>query len=603
MVPLTSWSPAETGFHEWLEGRLAIDYPELSRQVPTSPRRTMARALLEENRILIVLDGLDEIPAESGVTAIEEISEALSAGQGLVLASQTRYFRDAMAVRRLPGMAAVELQPLAIEAVVNYLKSASPGAAPSWARILPDLQGDDPPAAAQALTTPLMATLARTFYDPVQHETPSAALPDPKELLDREAFPEPAAVRNHLVDVFLDAAYRQEPESRRQQARRALTFLAHDLDDHRGRVTNLDWWQLDRAAPQWLSGIVVGILAGTAGAIGLGAVPRSAGIGLATAASVGLAVRLLAHHSRLGGRTSLSSDSGIGSSLGGGLLGGLAGTLIVICFGVVANPGSALTGALAACLAVGAMRWFWAALAGGFAGGIAAALTGTPPITSDAWLVNGIGVGLAVGCAAGITRHNRPARGRRFSHIGLAVGIAAGLTMGIAAWLQAGELRGLVVGTVTVLGASTIGGVEAPPANTRKAATPKRSLSADRSTFWVNAVLGGLVVGVSTGLGPRPHGPGNGLEAALEIGITNTVTVGLAFGFVRATYGRFFLARTWLAMRGDLPWRLMTFLRRAHEDYGVLRQNGASYEFRATDLQHRLAEQPLPPRRFPARRS
>ncbi|AKN74688.1 hypothetical protein QR97_37705 [Streptomyces sp. PBH53] len=61
---------------------------------------------------------------------------------------------------------------------------------------------------------------------------------------------------------------------------------------------------------------------------------------------------------------------------------------------------------------------------------------------------------------------------------------------------------------------------------------------------------------------------------------------------MRAAYGRYTVARTWLALRGDRPpRRLMRFLDEAHRR-GVLRQNGAHYEFAHRDVQERLAREP-----------
>jgi hypothetical protein len=51
------------------------------------------------------------------------------------------------------------------------------------------------------------------------------------------------------------------------------------------------------------------------------------------------------------------------------------------------------------------------------------------------------------------------------------------------------------------------------------------------------------------------------------------------------------LARTWLALHGQLPWPLMDFLADAHKR-GVLRQSGGAYQFRHIELQHQLATRP-----------
>ncbi|MFD8968934.1 hypothetical protein ACFV0C_28770 [Streptomyces sp. NPDC059568] len=63
---------------------------------------------------------------------------------------------------------------------------------------------------------------------------------------------------------------------------------------------------------------------------------------------------------------------------------------------------------------------------------------------------------------------------------------------------------------------------------------------------------------------------------------------GPAWGFLQARYGSFTLARWWLAPRGQVRRQLMPFLADAHRR-GVLRQAGATYQLRHTELQRRLA--------------
>jgi hypothetical protein len=68
-----------------------------------------------------------------------------------------------------------------------------------------------------------------------------------------------------------------------------------------------------------------------------------------------------------------------------------------------------------------------------------------------------------------------------------------------------------------------------------------------------------------------------------------------------SAWGRFTVARIWLAARGRLPWRLMAFLRDAHQR-GVLRQTGGHYQFRHIELRDRLAPDPAERRAVPAGR-
>ena len=60
-----------------------------------------------------------------------------------------------------------------------------------------------------------------------------------------------------------------------------------------------------------------------------------------------------------------------------------------------------------------------------------------------------------------------------------------------------------------------------------------------------------------------------------------------------SAWGKFLMARVWLAHRRHTPLHLMTFLQDAHK-LGVLRQVGPSYQFRHALLQERLAQRAVP---------
>lgn len=599
LVQLASWNPEQHDLYAWLEWRLAIDYIGLNRRAPAEFRhrpghagwrtRKLGRALLDEGLILMVLDGLDEISETVRDLAISKINDALRPGQGLVLASRKLEFEHATrppddVETQLTGTPGVEVKPLMLNDAIAYLRESArgPKGRARWDGVLPELAADSTAPAAQALTTPLMVGLARVIYNPKPRESLSDVPHHPVELLNQVHFPTAASVREYLLEGFIPAAYRMESPKVARKAKRWLTFLARDLEHRQGGTNDLAWWQITGAAPAPLGGVAVGLAAGICGVLGLGSVPGSAGWGLIAAVAGGLA-----------GRQFCRRDDGIARALSGGLLGGLVGMGLALAIGSRQALGPSLTGAIAACLAVGAMRSFRAGLAGGFAGGFLAALVGSPHVASSARFVNGLGLALATGMAAGITWHGRPARGFRLSRVGIATGLAAGLTFGLAAGLQANAARGLALGLVTAVGGGLAAGVEEAPSNEKDVTTPDTGLARDRRTFWMTAILGGLAVGLSTGLGPRyPHIQGEGLRTGLEVAAANTIAVGLAFGFVRAAYGKFALARWWLAGRGQLPWRLMRFLSRAHTGHGVLHQIGAAYEFRHIQLQRHLAGRP-----------
>jgi hypothetical protein len=84
--------------------------------------------------------------------------------------------------------------------------------------------------------------------------------------------------------------------------------------------------------------------------------------------------------------------------------------------------------------------------------------------------------------------------------------------------------------------------------------------------------------------------PNTGSHTILGL-IAYGVTGGLACGCVgmlSRAWGTYAVSRLWLALHGNLPWRLMRFLDDAHRR-GVLRQSGAMYQFRHARVQDYLA--------------
>ncbi|MFD4605675.1 NACHT domain-containing protein [Streptomyces sp. NPDC058464] len=156
--------------------------------------------------------------------------------------------------------------------------------------------------------------------------------------------------------------------------------------------------------------------------------------------------------------------------------------------------------------------------------------------------------------------------------IGLALGLVAGLAAGVHAWLVS-------------------------PADTAQAASPQASLRTDRATVITRGVtLFAIGIAASTLARLLPA-----IHMLKEAFITSTfvpwVLAGPLAVFLSA-WGWFLITRLWLCATGRLPWRLMAFLEEAHQR-GVLRQAGATYEFRHARLQEQLAAstalEPSPP--------
>jgi hypothetical protein len=368
-----------------------------------------------------------------------------------------------------------------------------------------------------------MAGLAQAIYNPRSGER-ADQLPDPAELCqmaDREA------VRAHLFDGFIPAAYRYRPDPRwqAQEAGHWLAFLARHLEQN-VKGPDLAWWQLWLAtgrAPRVAAALAAGLVIGPAAGLVIG---LAAGLvnGLAFGLGHGLAVGLAELHFGLVVGLPFGMVVGIAGGLADGLAGGLAG---------VGGPGY------------------------------------SNPIPSQ-------GLRLSIGgLAAGLV-------------IGIAAGLVNGLTNGRSAGLWSGLVAGLALGLTFVL--------TRVPGDLTNATSPASVLGRDRRAALALIPAPVLVVGLAAGLAVAlKAGYIGGLSVGLAAGLAFVVAAGLAVGLWTSTrqtaWPGYISARSWLALRHQLPWRLMAFLDDAHQR-GVLRQVGSVYQFRHIDLQRRLASHP-----------
>jgi hypothetical protein len=116
--------------------------------------------------------------------------------------------------------------------------------------------------------------------------------------------------------------------------------------------------------------------------------------------------------------------------------------------------------------------------------------------------------------------------------------------------------------------------------------SPRSALRADRTAatisglVWAMPLLIALIVAMSLTRFTLTQLAGFG--SLLVAGV-------MVIRFSTSAWGWYTLARSWLALRGRLPWRLMSFLDDAHRR-GVLRQSGAVYQFRHTGTQDWFAD-------------
>jgi hypothetical protein len=271
LVSLAGWDPGQQDFIDWLVTRLTVDHPALAQPAPQLVDGTnRLQALLNQRLLLLILDGFDELPETLHAEAIVKLNNFLRPGQGLVLASRLSSYRQAVISRtgprvRLSGATGITLASLDRDTVRAYWVREEEDAG-RWQPVVDQLGTATP--VGQALTTPLMVSLARMIYDNLPPDGQSDKRPDPAELSKASRFPNSTAIQDHLFDGLIPAAYQLHHGSAQRSrwsgsdAERSLLFLARYLQHDRNGRTELAWWELHHATPKRFFGLVAGLVTG-----------------------------------------------------------------------------------------------------------------------------------------------------------------------------------------------------------------------------------------------------------------------------------------------------------------------------------------------------
>jgi hypothetical protein len=566
LLSLAAWDtalPLET----WLVTRLMEEYPGLATHCGSGA--TLAQELVRADRVLPVLDGLDEIPHALRANALRAANLASTRVARLVVSCRTQEYVETVESGDVLSRAAiVELSPLPIVELQKYLRvTTPPGRAEIWDKVFAAMAAEPNGPLAEALSTPLMAWLARIGYGET-HERPD-------ELLDTNAegarvFASRSTVEERLLDRYIPAVYTSshEPQPRYPAvaAQRWLTFLAIHL--HRLGTRDLAWWQFPDAVPSFWPG--VGLVAGLAVGLILGLIYKFAG-GLWAELAFGLAGGV-AGAIMTGTRAEIRAQLGIrfldglrsvhSNNVGVGLLGGI---------------GAGLTAGVVAGLAAGVMASVISGIVLAFGSSLSAtavAVSAPPPVTIRLkGRLRQVFRRFAYGVVAG-------------GVIGIGLAVATDFTVGTSAGSivipifagVAGLAGGLILGFLEVLSV---------PNDPELSRSPLTFLRIDRNATVASTIVATLVAGGAAGIAfGLMFGFWAGVTFGLALGIVAVLAVGLGGGLGGA-WGRFTLARVPLALTGRTPWTLIDFLEDAHLR-GVLRQVGGVYEFRHARLQDRL---------------
>ncbi|MEV1083739.1 hypothetical protein AB0I98_36940 [Streptomyces sp. NPDC050211] len=495
----------------------------------------LALRLVRTGRVLPILDGLDECAEPLQPMVVAKLN---ADGRPVVLTCRmpeyekavTGEWEDGTDYPVLHGAPVLELQSVPVEEVQKHLGRAThPKYLPKWDQVFARLQEDPFGPLVEALSTPLMVWLARIIYAHRKN--------DPSELLD---FADCRSIEGHLLDQFIPAVYSDGPLSQFPQRGRSmkdkkaehwLTSLAQL--QQRLKTRDLAWWELAKATPPYVTGLLSGIV---------GCLLATLGVTLAIGISNGVeAGRALGPAGGIeAGVWAVGNIVGVGIGLG--IVAGIVAA--VIGWFAAKNPPSP------SALMIQVQRGFKPSLRRLFDGALPG-LLGALLFGAAVWLLYGIKAGV----------------------LATLVACAVAPTSTAVAWL-----------TNTIADARRTKSSRRATHDTR----PSSAFDRDRkAALWnmlmVGVIAGGLAAGIVEVL-IRP----TDLPPVLAAGFTTGVGFAVAAG-TRMAWVHFLIAQAWLAAHGETPWRLMDFLDDAY-DKNVLRQFGDRYQFRHTLHQDRLLE-------------
>ena len=298
LLSLSSWNPRTRSLHRWLADRLVEDYPALANTGAYGP--AAAERLVAEDRILPVLDGLDEMPTPLQAVAIDAICRAY-AGRPVVLACRSAEYQDAVALSGHPLAAAavVELHPVGVHQAIDYIRAGGLASDARWTPVFTHLRAARQSPLAGALSSPLMVGLACAIY--------ASPRTDPAELLDRHRFADAADIEQHLLDALIPTVY---PDPALDPAAAGRTYPPHRVTrwlaflvahSRRMETHDLAWWHIDRTLPRPVFGLLLGLLSGLASGLSFSLIAGPATglvFGLVTGLGGGLVIGLMAGSGR-----------------------------------------------------------------------------------------------------------------------------------------------------------------------------------------------------------------------------------------------------------------------------------------------------------------
>ncbi|MCS6305783.1 MAG: TIR domain-containing protein [Nitrospira sp.] len=226
ILNLSTWSGKWNSFTDWMVDGLGDHY-----RVP----KDLGRSLIKDRRLHLLLDGLDEIPAESRAACVQAINSFLTdrGAPGMVVCSRTSEYSQLPTKLKLN--AAVQLQSLTDSQISQYIEDV----AGKRSLVLRNLIESDE-TLRELAQSPLMLSIMRLAYE----EAPEYALELRAATTSKDRH---TRLFNRYVKTMLE---RKGTSSRRYAAEvvtSGLSWLATQLKKH-SQTT----FYLEKLQPSWL---------------------------------------------------------------------------------------------------------------------------------------------------------------------------------------------------------------------------------------------------------------------------------------------------------------------------------------------------------------
>ncbi|MFE0251181.1 hypothetical protein [Streptomyces sp. NPDC059010] len=604
-VPLSaaSFDPEWETPAQWIARELRRSYPLLEDAERFGP--SAAADLIAGHHVIPVLDGLDELPASRLRALIRGLAIAHDPRSPLVITCREDQFTDAVReCRAIPRAALLKPSPVPEQEALRLLSFAdqSAGATDAWTRIARHIASDADAPVATVLRSPMGVGLVRAAY--------ADGTGDPADLLDRRRFPDATALEAHLLDSFVPSLFERaaanHPDRRGctpAAAEKYLRFLSRKLTEQ--GTADLAWWQLRQwcslTASAWKVALFGGLCA---------------------------LVPLLVHVESLSREQAARHD---GSWQLAVLVHAMCTLLFPAALLLVAQWTVRRSPSLPRPLWVTAVPICVAALVPVVVNVVYAMLVA--PFTLQSLTLGGmvvvggyLGMLLPVVSVVGLPLPPlSPRRGHfsmagwrrrlrgaaiRFTMTALIVFVAAQVSSMLMYCSEGAPHSVLYVSCAvhladTPLAAGAVSGLLAAGAwwyessgSPADVATPGESLRIDRTVALWFGLAGSLLInieGASVMVLPPPGAPDHSLGQTIVILLWDWLSLlgptGALIALASTSWPYYMISRLRFALTGELPLRLQTFLTDAHR-LGVLRRNGAVYQFRHITVQHRLAMTP-----------